>query len=100
MLGMDQTGYSATITGISETLLKSLNAGDRNILARHGVTVVIVNATRHSKVGLAENMVYNIKKALINIFLTHPHVSSLFKLNHRLALIEQFLNVPSSPNNF
>ena len=56
------------------------------------MTVIIADGTRHSKVGLAEQCVWNVKKILINLFPNKPHCSDLFQLIHRLALVELFLN--------
>ena len=69
-----------------------MNSGEKNILHKHGISVIIADGIRHCKVGLTEQAVFNVKKALINIFPNKPHCTDLFELNHRLAIIENFIN--------
>ena len=81
-----------TLKCVSETLINIVKKGETNILYRHGITIIIANGVHHLKVGLVENAVYNIKQCLINLFLAKPHITDLFELNHRLAIIETFIN--------
>ena len=43
-------------------------------------------------VGFAERTIYNIKKAVMNLFANRPSIDGIFDLNHRLSLIELYLN--------
>ena len=88
----EQLDPDMTVTGVSATLLKSLNDSDRNVLETHSISIIIADGTRHSKIGLAENIVFNLKQAINNLFPNIPTVSSLFDLQHRLSLLELFLN--------
>ena len=54
--------------------------------------MIVADGQRHSLVGLFESVVYNVKKLLMSLFPNWPHVTDLFELNHRLSLIESFLN--------
>ena len=89
---INQSENTLTLKCVSETLINIINAGERNILHWHGITVIIADGICHCKVGLVEQAMFNMKKCLINIFPTKPHCSDLFELNHRLAIIKTFIN--------
>ena len=72
--------------------MKILKSKHKNILHQHGISVTVADGIRHSKVGLAEQAVFNVKKALIHIFPNKPNCTDLFELIHRLAIIETYLN--------
>ena len=76
----------------SETLQGILQNNERNVLQDAGISVVIAEGLRHTKVGLAENTVFNVKKALVHLFPNQPNFLDLFELNHKLSLIEAYLN--------
>ena len=80
------------LEGVSPTLLKALSVGDCAVLEQHGVHITIAEGTHHSKVGLVEKLIFNIKKSIMQLFSGHPTVTSLFDLQHHLALIELFIN--------
>ena len=92
LLGSKKPTTGATLKGVQDRLYRALSNGDQALLEKHGIRVIIADGNRHSLVGLCENAVYNVKKLLISLFPNRPHVQDLFELNHRLSLIEQFLN--------
>ena len=57
-----------------------------------GFQITVAEGQRHPKVGLAETAVYSLKKLLIRLFPASPLNIDLFDFNHRLALIESYLN--------
>ena len=92
LLGLEKAATGTMLSGVPDTLYRALSNGEQALLEKHGIGVIIADGNRHSLVGLCENAVYNVKKLLISLFPNRPHIEDMFELNHRLSLIEQFLN--------
>ena len=52
-----------TLKSVSPTLKGILDRGKSNILKNRGVSLVVANGIQHSKVGLVEQSIWNIKSA-------------------------------------
>jgi len=75
------------------TLLQTLKeASGKNMLKQAGLQIVIAEGERHSYVGIAENLIFGIKKCMIHLFSGKRTIHGLFDLTHRLYLIEAYLN--------
>ena len=70
LLGSKKPVSETTLTGMPDTLYIALSNGDRNLLTKHGINVIVANGQRHSQVGLCESVVYNVKKTF-NDALSH-----------------------------
>ena len=69
-----------------------LKKGNNNLLATKGIYVLLAEGNNHQKVGLSEQVVWNVKQCLIQLFPTTSNCSDLFEFNHRLSLVSTFLN--------
>ena len=80
------------IKHVSPTLRKTIEEGMSHLITDKGFQITITDGQRHSKVGLAESAVHNLKKILIRTFPTKPTNVDLFEFNHKLALVESYIN--------
>ena len=81
-----------TVKNVSPTLKETINSGLGHLITNLGFQITIAEWQRYSKVGLAESAVYSVKKLLIRMFPATPRSTDLFDFNHKLALIETYLN--------
>jgi len=74
------------------TLSQTLNEGGKHMLRQAGLQIVVAEGERHSYVGVAENLIFGIKKCMMHLFSGKRTIHGLFDLTHRLYLIEAYLN--------
>ena len=91
-LETNELSKDGSVQCVSQTLLNILKKGESNILSSRGISVILADGVRHSKVGLAESTVWSVKQCLIQLFPTKQNCSDLFEFNHRLSIIQTFLN--------
>ena len=77
---------------VSSTLKTMLKSGKQKQLSDKGITIIVVDRKCCQKVGLAENMMHNLKQSLNHLFPLCQTSHDLFDFSHKLALIENFLN--------
>ena len=89
-------GKQDPVRSISKTLQNMVDGdGEGNLkraLHQRGIFIAVAESKRHSKVGLAEHAIYNLKQALFHLFPGTPQCMDLFEFSHRLSLIEMYLN--------
>ena len=76
----------------SNTVNKIINSDGKDILAKSDIHFVIAESKRHQKVGLAERQVNNVKQIMNKIFPSKSVIPDIFEMNHKLSLIEAYLN--------
>ena len=79
------------------SILQNMVTGDekgshKRLLEQKGIFIAVAESKRHSKVGLAENAIYNLKQTLFHLFPGTSECSDLFEFMHRISLVELFLN--------
>ena len=53
---------------VSPTLIQSIKSGETNLLNSKGISIILAQGKNHSKIGLYEQVVFNIKKLMVHLF--------------------------------